>query len=123
MNQPTNKKMEYEMSSLLNSSAVKRTFAACFALPFVVLAGNAAADGDGVWKGGENVYAKVCGHCHENKVGPVIKGRQLPPAYITAVVRNGFRAMPAFPASFIDDNSLQQVADYISKASAPAAKP
>ena len=38
-------------------------------------------------------------------------------------VLNGFRAMPAFPASFIDDNSLQQVAEYISKTSAPAAKP
>lgn len=123
MNPPTNKKMEYEMSSLLNSSAVKRTLSACFALPFILLAGNAAADGDGVWKGGENVYAKVCGHCHEKQVGPQITGRQLPPQYITAIVRNGFRAMPAFPASFIDDNSLQQVAEYISKTPAPAAKP
>ncbi|MBH8609893.1 c-type cytochrome [Pseudomonas mohnii] len=111
------------MPSLLNSPAVKRTLAACFTLPFILLAGNAAADGDGVWKGGENVYAKVCGHCHENKVGPQITGRQLPPQYITAIVRHGFRAMPAFPASFIDDNSLQQVAEYISKTSAPAAKP
>ena len=111
------------MSSLLNSSAVKRTFATCVALPFIVLASNAVADGDGAWKGGENVYAKVCGHCHENQIGPPIKGRQLPSQYITAIVRNGFRAMPAFPASFIDDNSLQQVADYISKAPVPAAKP
>ena len=111
------------MPSLLNSPAVKRTLVACFTLPFIVLAGHAAADGDGVWKGGENVYAKVCGHCHENKVGPQITGRQLPPQYITAIVRHGFRAMPAFPASFIDDNSLQQVAEYISKTSAPAAKP
>ncbi|MBT8766065.1 c-type cytochrome [Metapseudomonas boanensis] len=111
------------MSSLLNSSAVKRSLAACLALPFTLLAGHAAADGDGVWKNGENVYAKVCGHCHESTVGPVIKGRQLPPQYITAVVRSGFRAMPAFPASFIDDKALQQVAEYISKAPAPAAKP
>ncbi|NBF03591.1 4-cresol dehydrogenase [Pseudomonas sp. Fl5BN2] len=111
------------MSSLLNSSAVKRTLALCLALPLAMLAGQAAADGDGVWKNGENVYAKVCGHCHEHNVGPLIKGRQLPAPYITAVVRNGFRAMPAFPASFIDDNALQQVADYISKAPAAAAQP
>ena len=111
------------MHSLLNSPAVKRTLVVCFTLPFIVLAGHAAADGDGVWKGGENVYAKVCGHCHENKVGPQITGRQLPPQYITAIVRHGFRAMPAFPASFIDDNSLQQVAEYISTASAPAPNP
>lgn len=111
------------MSSLLNSPAVKRSLALCLSLPLAVLATTATADGDGVWKNGENVYAKVCGHCHEKNVGPQIKGRQLPTPYITAVVRNGFRAMPAFPASFIDDNALQQVADYISKAPATAAQP
>ena len=57
------------------------------------------------------------------QVGPVITGRQLPPQYISAVVRNGFRAMPAFPASFIDDKALQQVAEYISKTPATVAKP
>lgn len=111
------------MSSLLNSKAVKQPLLACLALPLALLAGQAVADGDGVWKGGENVYQKVCGHCHEAGVGPVIKGRQLPPQYIHAVVRNGFRAMPAFPASFIDDKSLDQVGEYISKSAAPAAKP
>ncbi|MBZ9780058.1 cytochrome c [Pseudomonas sp. REP124] len=111
------------MSSLLNGAALKRTLSACLALPFILLAGTAVADGDGVWKGGENVYAKVCGHCHEKQVGPQITGRQLPAPYITAIVRNGFRAMPAFPASFIDDDSLQQVAEYISKTPAPATKP
>ena len=95
------------MSSLLNSKAVKRPLLAGLALPLVLLSGLAFADGDGVWKSGENVYQKICGHCHEAKVGPVITGRQLPPEYITAVVRNGFRAMPAFPASFIDDKALR----------------
>lgn len=103
--------------------ALRRAVTSCLALPLILLAGTACADGDGVWKSGENVYAKVCGHCHEGQVGPQIKGRQLPPAYISAVVRNGFRAMPAFPASFIDDNALQQVGDYLQKSSAPPAKP
>ncbi|ELQ3328407.1 TPA: cytochrome c [Pseudomonas aeruginosa] len=111
------------MSTLPHSPVVKRALAACLALPSVLLAGHASADGDGVWKSGENVYAKVCGHCHEHSVGPVIKGRELPPEYISAVVRNGFRAMPAFPASFIDDNALKQVGEYIAKSPAPAAKP
>ncbi|MFQ6575900.1 c-type cytochrome [Pseudomonas sp. UM16] len=111
------------MSLVPNHQAVRRTVNACLALPLILLAGTAAADGDGVFKSGENVYAKVCGHCHEGQVGPMLKGRQLPPAYISAVVRNGFRAMPAFPASFIDDNALQQVGEYVSKAPAPAAKP
>lgn len=66
------------------------------------------------WQSGEQVYAKVCGHCHEAGIGPQIKGRSLPPAYINIIVRNGFRAMPALRASFIDDESLQAVAEYVS---------
>lgn len=97
--------------------------AICLAVPLACLSLPAVADGDGQWHGGANVYEKLCGHCHEAGVGPQIKGRQLPAQYITAVVRHGFRAMPAFPASFIDDNALQQVAEYISTATAAPAKP
>ena len=111
------------MSLSFDSPAAKRTFAACLCVPLLVLAGSAFADGDGVWKGGANVYEKVCGRCHETGIGPELKGRQLPSPYIVAVARNGLRAMPAWPASFIDDKALQQVADYISQAPAPAAKP
>jgi len=68
------------------------------------------------WKNGAEVYAKICGYCHEGgKVGPVILGRQLPPAYIHAVVRNGNRAMPPFRFSEIDEESLAKLAEYISK--------
>lgn len=68
-----------------------------------------------VWKDGAEVYAKVCGYCHESNVGPVIRGRDLPPAYIRFVVRNGNRAMPSFRSSEIDDESLAKLAEYISK--------
>lgn len=67
------------------------------------------------WKSGEEVYAKVCGYCHQTGIGPVIKGRKLPAGYTAHTVRNGLRAMPAFPASFINDQALREVADYISK--------
>jgi 4-cresol dehydrogenase (hydroxylating) cytochrome subunit len=66
------------------------------------------------WKDGPEVYAKVCSYCHDQQIGPVIRGRSLPPAYISAVVRNGNRAMPAFRGSEIDDESLKKVAEYIS---------
>ena len=66
------------------------------------------------WKDGPEVYAKVCSYCHDQQIGPVIRGRSLPPAYISATVRNGHRAMPAFRASEIDDESLKKVAEYIS---------
>ena len=68
------------------------------------------------WKDGAEVYAKVCGYCHEGgKVGPPILNRELPPAYIRAVVRNGNRAMPSFRSAEIDDESLAKLAEYISK--------
>jgi mono/diheme cytochrome c family protein len=67
------------------------------------------------WKDGAEVYAKVCSYCHETQVGPPIRKRELPPAYIRAIVRNGNRAMPAFRASEIDDESLSKLAEYISK--------
>jgi len=110
------------MSSSTGNPVAKRTFACCITLPLALLSFSAAADGDGKWHGGENVYAKVCGHCHDAGVGPVIKGRQLPTEYISAVVRHGFRAMPAFTGAYIDDQALQQVAEYISKTTAPPAK-
>lgn len=68
------------------------------------------------WKDGAEVYAKVCGYCHEGgPVGPQIRGRELPAAYIRTVVRNGFGAMPPFRAAEIDDESLAKLAEYISK--------
>jgi mono/diheme cytochrome c family protein len=77
-------------------------------------AGHAMAAGDKQWESGEQVYAKMCGYCHEAGIGPEIKGRSLPEAYTTAIVRNGFRAMPAFRSSFVDDASLKSVAEFIS---------
>lgn len=95
---------------------------AALVMPAALTAFSASASGDGQWQGGEHVYQKVCGHCHETKgeIGPVLAGRELPPAYISIIVRQGFRAMPAFPASFIDDVSLQQVGEYIQQLPAPA---
>ncbi|HLZ32704.1 MAG TPA: cytochrome c [Nitrospira sp.] len=68
-----------------------------------------------VWKDGAEVYAKVCALCHEAKVGPTILRRGLDPNYIRFIVRHGNRAMPAFRAAEIDDESLAKVAEYVSK--------
>ncbi|MCK0506139.1 c-type cytochrome [Aromatoleum anaerobium] len=66
-------------------------------------------------------YEKVCSHCHEANVGPVLKGRQLPVAYVERVVRYGNRAMPSFRPSEIDDAALVDVARLIG-GGAPLAK-
>lgn len=68
----------------------------------------------GQWQNGGQVYEKVCGHCHEMGVGPVIKGRKLLPEYVQRVVRHGNRAMPSFRPSEIDDAALAAVAQLIS---------
>ena len=86
-------------------------------LPLALLtATSQAQESDSQWESGKQLYDKVCGHCHapEVGVGTAIAGRGLPEAYIKVFVRNGFNAMPAFPASFIDDESIAQVAEYLS---------
>jgi mono/diheme cytochrome c family protein len=67
------------------------------------------------WRDGAEVYAKVCGHCHESGVAPAIRGRNLAPALVTLFVRNGSRAMPAFRAAEIDDDALARLGEFISK--------
>ena len=91
-------------------------------VPVLLTTVTAYANNESRFKDGEQVYAKVCGHCHETggDIGPVLSGRNLAPAYTTAIVRNGFRAMPAFAASFVDDKALAEVSEYIEKL--PAAK-
>lgn len=67
------------------------------------------------WKDGAEIYEKVCALCHETTTGPVLLGRTLDPLYIRLIVRNGSRAMPAFRAAEIDDESLEKLAEYVSK--------
>jgi mono/diheme cytochrome c family protein len=107
------------MPSSMTRQGVQRTFKACAVLSLALLSTSAFAKDGGAWESGEDVYAKVCGYCHDVGVGPAIKGRHLTPGYISAWVRHGWGAMPSFSAAFIDDKALQDVADYLSKSAAP----
>lgn len=84
-------------------------------LPAILVSFTAHANSDGSWDNGEHVYNKVCAQCHETggDIGPVLSGRNLAPIYTVTIVRQGLRAMPAFPASAVDDDILQQVGEYI----------
>lgn len=108
----------------LSGKAVKWMLATSV-LPFALLTAPAQAQDDSQWGNGKNLYDKVCGHCHapEVGVGTVIAGRGLPVEYIRFIVRNGLNAMPAFPASYIDDESIAQVAEYLSELPAPNVQP
>lgn len=86
------------------------------------VAGVASATDDDRLKIGQAKYEKLCALCHEADVGPELKGRQLPPEYISVIVRNGFLAMPAFPHSHLDDESLLAIGEYIQQTPTPEAK-
>lgn len=113
------------MSFPLSSTAAKRILVAGVVLPFALLASAAQAQQESQWESGKHLYDSVCGHCHKPEVGvgPVLEGRGLPEVYLKAIVRNGFNAMPAFPASYVDDASIAKVAEYLSTLPAPAAQP
>ncbi len=64
---------------------------------------------------GQRYYEKVCAKCHEAGVGPVIKGRGFPEMTYIVIARNGFNAMPAFRVTDIDDETLKDLASYLSK--------
>lgn len=71
----------------------------------------------------EAYYKQVCMACHATGVGPEILGRDLPVEAVKMFVRNGNRAMPAFPESMLDDAMLDAVAKMVSESKAPAVQP
>ena len=73
----------------------------------------------GQWASPQLLWEKTCARCHTTGVGPELRGRALPPEYITSVVRNGMLAMPAFPHTAIDDASLESVARFVSTSKLP----
>lgn len=71
---------------------------------------------------GRQFYQSVCARCHEAGVGPELRGRGLSEATVSTIARYGGNAMPAFRHSDIDDATLRQLAEFISKSAAPAKK-
>ena len=96
-------------------AAARGVLAAGVILPLALLCATAQAGDEPQWRSGQYLYENVCGHCHAPAVGvgPSLGGRGLPEAYVKAIVRNGFNAMPAFPASYVDDESIAKVTEYI----------
>ena len=114
------------MSFRWRSTAAKRTLIAGFILSsFLLLITATQAQSDTQWDSGQELYDKVCGYCHDPEVGvgTVLAGRDLPEVYVRAIVRSGLNAMPAFPASFVDDESIARLAEYLATLPVPAAQP
>jgi mono/diheme cytochrome c family protein len=66
----------------------------------------------------EAIYARTCGYCHGTNVGPIIRGRKLPPEAIVYMVRHGQGAMPAFRPTEITDAELKALSNWISTSKA-----
>ena len=105
--------MNASLSKTAKRTAALVVLAGAIARP--VLAAEPATQPAPGWKDGAEVYAKVCAHCHDTGVGPVLRGRGLPAAYFEIFVRNGNRAMPAFRAAEIDDAALARLGEYLAK--------
>lgn len=71
---------------------------------------------------GAAVYGAICAYCHGTNVGPVIRGRALPAAYVAITVRQGRGAMPAFRPSEITPQELADLARWIETSRADAAE-
>lgn len=74
---------------------------------------SAQAQGENEVSKGQRFYEKICAKCHEAGIGPVLLGRGLPEVVFMTIPRTGFRAMPAFRISDIDDDTLHSLATYL----------
>lgn len=95
--------------------ALKRTLPAASALALAVLLLAPVHAQEPDYGSGKEAYDKLCGYCHKPEVGvgTAIEGRNLPVEFVKAIARNGLNAMPAFPETHIDDETLEAVAEYI----------
>jgi cytochrome c5 len=97
-----------------------RTGAALVALgviggaPFAALGADAQRDAN-------HVYEITCHYCHDNGIGLVLKGAQIPAERIRLAVRQGYVAMPAFMPSYISDAELAALIELLTQPAAPAA--
>lgn len=99
-----------------NSMSFKKDLVTGAALLLAVLVAPAQAEQQQPqWRSGADLYNNVCGHCHKPEVGvgTVLQGRELPVEYLKVIVRHGFNAMPAFPASYVDDAALAELSKYL----------
>lgn len=76
------------------------------------------AQSAGQWRGPEHVWGASCGYCHDEGVGPQLRGRKLPAELIPPVVRQGLPGMPSFHPSEIDDKELETLARWIARSPA-----
>jgi len=86
---------------------------------FFLFNNSAKAYNADTWRDAEQVYQKICSHCHDTGIGPVILGRKLPVSYVSMIVRHGNGAMMAFRQSDLNDLTLNEVSKLIEDSKPP----
>ncbi|WP_082747865.1 c-type cytochrome [Bradyrhizobium macuxiense] len=101
----------------------RRTKSVLASAVFLVIAGTttgAVAQSAGQWKTPEQIYGSVCAYCHDARIGPTIRGRQLDEGMIVAIVTNGLRQMPAFRPTDFSDDELKALARWLHDSAKPS---
>ncbi|KQK61075.1 hypothetical protein AOX61_10345 [Pseudomonas aeruginosa] len=100
------------MPNIQSASSAKRLLPGVLVLAAMALPAHAQRNAEHVWK-------DTCAYCHETRIGPELRGRQLPAEMIQAFARYGVRQMPAFRESEISDPELLELGQWLSRQPAP----
>lgn len=92
-------------------TVTKNSFALIALLPLMAGLANGAVTTPA--RSPEQVYGQVCAHCHEARIGPVLKGRALPAEVVKHFVRYGNGAMPAWRPTDVSNEELMRLAEWI----------
>jgi hypothetical protein len=87
----------------------------------VIAAGVPLAPGAEPQRDANHIYDITCRYCHDNGIGLLLKGAQIPPERIRLAVRQGYVAMPAFMPSYISDAELAALIEMLRQPPAPTA--
>jgi len=91
-------------------------------MPGLLIGGAMRSDASTPARTPEQIYTTNCGFCHGHNVGPIIKGRGLPPEMVTYMVRHGAGAMPAFKPTEVTPEELKALGVWIFKSKADQAE-
>lgn len=73
------------MAALTSLAGLRQIGATSVVMVLSIAIGSSPAfpAGDGIWRGGADIYSKICTYCHDAGVGPLIEGRHLPPEAVS----------------------------------------
>lgn len=78
------------------------------------------AQSAGQWGKPERIWTASCTYCHDQGVGPSLRGTHPDTRLVASAVRNGMPGMPVFHRSEIDDQELAALSAWLQRQPGPA---